>query len=286
MTTLNNKNKENPQTVGDFLNFAGFKLQCFENPKLESEILLSFALDKERVWLKTNSDYLLTEKEIAKFREITEKRKKHIPLAYITGYKIWNDLKIAVSPDVLIPRDETEILMKYIIENLRNFEVKTVLDIGTGSGCLSIFCGKKFPEAKITALDISPKALEIGEKNAANHNVEIKFIQSDLLEKIPRKNHDIIIANLPYVPESIEITEDVKKEPYNAIFSGEDGLDLIRKLAKQIKSREILFQELWLEFWTEQESGIATIFQDYKVEFLPDLAGDTYFAKITPQTNT
>lgn len=342
MSELNIKNIENPQSVEGFLNFAEFELKKLPQPKIEAEMLMCFALKKERVWLKTHTDYFLTENESAKSREFIEKRKNNIPLAYITGYKIWNGLKITVSPDVLIPRDETEILANYIVGSSqknksglvsyrnhtspdlnfsRDFPVKNILDIGTGSGCLSIFMARNFPDAQVTALDICPKALNIAKKNAANHNVEIKFIQSDLLENIlisplfrqrgelkgclnqdqtppsPRLissggtkkiplNFDIIIANLPYVPTHIEITEDVKKEPYNAIFSGEDGLNLIRKLAEQIKSREILFQELWLEFWTEQEIAIATIFQDYKVEFLPDLAGDTYFAKITPQTNT
>ena len=290
MTNSNNKFTENPQSVEDFLNFAGFQLNKFPNPKIESEMLLSFALEKERVWLKTHADYILTDKESEKSREIIEKRKNNIPLAYIRGWKMWCNMKIEVSPEVLIPRDETEILANYILENSRNLEVKTILDIGTGSGCLAIFCGKRFPNAEITAIDISPEALSIAKENSKTHNVKIKFIESDLLDEVPAKNFDIIIANLPYVPTDIEITEDVKKEPYDAIFSGEDGLDLIRKLAEQLKSRcapqgggEISFHELWLEFWTAQESEIKNIFADYDVEFFPDFSGDTYFAKISPK---
>jgi len=332
MTNSNNKFTKNPQSVEDFLNFAGnsFKLpllvpstregeveKMFENPVLEAEMLLSFALNKDRVWLKTHGDYILTDKEAAKSREIIERRKNNEPLAYIRGWKMWCDLKIEVSPDVLIPRDETEILANYILESSQKtkFELtqvrthtssnlnfsrdfpRTILDIGTGSGCLSIFCAKKFPTASITAIDICPKALNIAKKNARNHGVKINFIESDLLScfqvpldkggfrgisKIPR-NFDLIIANLPYVPTNIEITEDVKKEPHDAIFSGSDGLDLIRKLAEQLKSREILFHELWLEFWTAQEDAIKNIFAEYDIEFLPDLSGDTYFAKICPK---
>ncbi len=289
------KNTENLQTVGDFLNFAvkyfAFPLsteeteketeKTFLNPQLEAEMLLSFALGKERVWLRTHQDYILNAKESAKFREIIERRKNNEPLAYIRGWKIWCDMKIVVSPDVLIPRDETEILANYILKNSRNFKPKTILDVGTGSGCLAIFLAKKFPRTEVTALDICPKALNIAKKNAQNQQVQIKFLQSDLLEKISRKNFDIIVANLPYVPENISVSKDVRKEPAHAIFSGADGLDLIRKLAEQLKFREILFRELWLEFWPAQETEIKKIFAEYNVEFLPDLGGDTYFAKIT-----
>jgi release factor glutamine methyltransferase len=315
MFSSNNKFLTNPQTIEDFLNFAGFQLKKFPNPQLEAEMLISFSLGKGRVWLKTHQDYILNAKEAVKSREIIERRKNNEPLAYIRRWKMWNNFKIEVSSDVLIPRDETEILANYIFNNSqknksglipsrtcispdlffsRDFEPKTILDIGTGSGCLAIFCAKKFPEAEITAIDICPKALNIAKKNARTHNVKINFIESDLLScfQVPLekggfrgilKKYDIIIANLPYVPENTEITEDVKKEPHNAIFSGTDGLDLIRKLAEQLKSREILFHELWLEFWTAQETEIKNIFAEYNVEFLPDLSGDTYFARITPR---
>ncbi len=333
MSKSNFENIGNPQSVEDFLNFAGFLLKEFKNPTLEAELLLSLALEKDRVWLKTHHDYLLTADEARKSREFLERRKNHEPLAYIRGWKMWCDMKIKVSPDVLIPRDETEILANYILGNKseltqvrtcpspdlnfsRDFEPKTILDIGTGSGCLAIFCAKNFPQAEVTAIDISPKALQIAKENAQTHKVEINFIESDLLENIhisplfrqrgelkgclnkdqtppsPRlilsggtsrdpQNFDIIIANLPYVPDDIEVTEDVRKEPHNAIFAGEDGLDLIRRLAEELKSREISFHELWLEFWTAQEKEIKKIFAGFSVEFLPDLSGDTYFAKIT-----
>ena len=298
MFAHNHKNIGNPQFIEDFLNFAKLELSEIDNPSLEAELLMCFALGKSRTWIKINNKESITENEESKFREILEKRKNNIPMAYILGYKIWNDLKIEVSPNVLIPRDETDILANYIIKNSRDFEVKNILDIGTGSGCIAIFMAKNFPDAQITALDISTKALKIAKKNAKNNDVKIYFIKSDLLNeisfvnslpdkgeregvsKIPRK-FDIIIANLPYVPEDIEVEEDVKKEPYNAIFSGEDGLDLIRKLAEQLKSREILFQELWLEFLPQQKKEITKIFDEFSVEFYPDLGGEIYFARIT-----
>ncbi len=297
------KNIENSQTLGDFLNFAKSQLFKFTNPQLEAEMLLSFCLKRDRAWLKTHPEYILTKDETQKSREIIEQRKNNIPLAYIRGWKMWNNLKIKVSPDVLIPRDETEILANYIWESAQenksrpaqvrkdispdlNFSrdfPKTILDIGTGSGCLAIFCAKKFPKAEVTAIDICSKALKIAQENAQTHQVKIDFIKSDLLDKIPAKKYDIIIANLPYVPTNIEITADVRKEPSRAIFAGKDGLDLIRKLAEQLKSREISFHELWLEFWTAQEDEIKNIFAEFSVEFYPDLSGDTYFAKITPK---
>lgn len=307
MSDSNNNDNKNPQSIGDFLFFAKNQLTQFDHPLLEAEMLMSFVTENPRSWIKIHDTDKLSTEQGELFMQSVAKRTENIPLAYIMEYKIWSELKIHVSPAVLIPRDETELLAQYILESSqknksglnvskdqsspdlnfsRDFDVTSVLDIGTGSGCLAIFCGKIFPSATITAVDICPEALKVGKKNAKEHDIAIEFIESDLLTKIPQKKYDIVIANLPYVPTTIEITEDVKKEPYDAIFSGKDGLDLIRKLAEQLKSREILFHELWLEFWTAQESEITQIFTEYDVEFYPDLSGDTYFAKITPQTNS
>ncbi len=280
--SVNNKNYENPQTVGDFI-FWGenfLKNHQIPNPKLESELLLAFILGKNRIWLKTNLKEILTTEQQQKLREILAQRKQKIPLAYILGYKIWNNLEIEVSPAVLIPRDETEILMTHILETSRDFPIKKILDIGTGSGCIALFLQKNFPPAQVLAVDISAESLKIAQKNAQKHQTEINFRQSDLLSGVQENNFDLIVANLPYVPADLAVSAEVKQEPARAIFSGKDGLDLIRKLAEQLKSREISFKELWLEFLPQQANQIAEIFADYSVEFYPDLAGDIYFARI------
>ena len=281
MSDSNNKNNKNPQSVGDFLCFAKKQLNQFDHPLLEAEMLMSFVTEKNRSWIKIHDKDELSTQQAESFLNSVQKRTKNIPLAYITGYKIWNELKIEVSADTLIPRDETEILAHNIVNNSRDFTVKSIADIGTGSGCLAIFLAKQFPAASVTAIDISAKALDIAQKNAHTHDVNIRFIESDLLTEIPREHYDIIVANLPYVPTDIAITKDVEKEPYGAIFSGTDGLDAIGALSHQLKKYDVTFGELWLEFWTPQEVAIATLFNDYKVEFYPDLSGDTYFAKIT-----
>ncbi len=263
------------------------ELSELPNSRLESEVLLSAVLKKERTWLRTHDETELSESQVKLFKENIALRKERVPVAYILGYKIWNDLKIWVDQNTLIPRDETEILVQKILDY--NYPLVkgglggiSVLDIGTGSGCISVFLKIQFPEAEVTGLDISPEALNIARKNAEQHRVAIKFIKSDLLSEVTKKTHyDIIVANLPYVPVSDSLAPEIYQEPGSAIFSGTDGLDLIRELAKQLIEKQISFNQLWLEFLPSQKAGITKIFSSFKVEFITDSGESVFFARIS-----
>jgi len=269
------------KTVSEVLVFGRQKLDQLENPQLEAEVLLSIVLGKDRTFLKKYPEYHVGFFERMQFRRFIKLRQFRYPMAQILGFKNWADLKIFVSKDVLIPRDETEILVHRIVSELRNFTPKKILDVGTGSGNIAIFCAQKFPEAGVIALDISQSALCIAQKNMRQHKVRIEFLHSDLLQKIDTKSHfDLIIANLPYVPRDVSVSSEVKKEPNLAVFSGEDGLDHIRKFRQQLKSKQISFRELWLEFLPTQASEIQKIFAPYRLTFFPDAGGDIFFAKV------
>ena len=265
--------------------WASKRLQNLENPRLEAEILLAAVLGRDRVFLKKYPQYRLNIFEWARFYQWIRKRWRHVPVAHILGFKNWADLKIFVSKKVLVPRDETEILVHKILESdigeCRPQKVK-ILDVGTGSGNIAIFCVKKFPKSDVWALDISRSALRLARRNARFHKANIHFLCSDLLQKVPSKSHfDLIIANLPYVPKKLPVSPEVRREPISAIFSGEDGLDHIRAFQKQLYEKKISFHETWLEFFPFQKSEIRKIFMPYRTEFFSDMGGEIFFAKIS-----
>lgn len=163
-----------------------------------------------------------------------------IPDAYKQGWITFYGMAFDVTPDVLIPRPETEMLVNEVKDFLSNHPLlsPTVVDVGTGSGCLAISVAKLFPKAKITAVDLSERALNVAKRNAAKHAVtNIDFIVNDLLENADG-NFDVVVANLPYIPHSRlkELDSSVIDfEPILALDGGSDGFDLYRKLFSQLK---------------------------------------------------
>lgn len=274
------------------------------NPKFEAEVLLSAVCNTQRTWLRTHDTFRLNLQQQISFVWFLFRRKKRLPVAYILGYKNWCGMRIRVNQHTLIPRDETEILVDHIKNFPRNSSPQKILDIGTGSGCIALALRRVFLASAITGIDISNKALAIAKKNEASHQAslpmtnhrstvsplvsthpqKIRWLQSDLLANIPAQTpFDLIVANLPYVPTKANPTPEVKQEPHTAIFSGEDGLDHIRRLADQLRQKQILFQELWLEFLPQQKSLIQPIFMDLEIHFLGDISGEIFFAVLRPR---
>jgi HemK-like putative methylase len=180
---------------------------------------------------------------------------------------------------VLIPRDETEILIQHIAETEIN--PQSILDMGTGSGCIALALAQKFPKAEVLAVDISRAALSVAKKNFRFHQLKINTAYSDLFSGISAESHfDIIIANLPYVPTSISVSKDVQKEPQEALFSGKDGLDLLRQFAKAIQKKNISYTSLWIEFLPQQWGDIQKIFSHQVITPFRDIGGEIYFAQI------
>lgn len=269
-------------TIKTVLKDAYLKLKDLENPQLEAEVLLAALLNQNRTWLKTHSEQELGEKEHTQFNNWIQKRAQHIPTAYIIGWVKWNGLTLKVTPDTLIPRDETETLCHHISEQTLN-PPDSILDVGTGSGCIACWAKTNFPKARITAIDISTSALEIAKTNAQNLELEIAFLNSDLLSKVEANSHfDLIIANLPYVPEVIKISPEVEAEPRKAIFSDNNGLSHIKRLAAEIEQKSIRYKNLWLEFLPTQADQIAEIFKNSNVQFFKAVSGEIFFAQIRP----
>jgi release factor glutamine methyltransferase len=177
--------------IRQILDWNKKELKNLENPSLESEVILSHVLHCDRTFLKSHSHKKLPLWKWIMNKKIVQKRKKRMPLAYIFGYKNWGDMRIIVHENVLIPRDETEILCHHILQKKRTFSPKRMLDIGTGSGNIALFLTRNYQSAKVIALDISHKALKIARKNVKLHHTKnIHLLHSHLLgsiEPIPMK---------------------------------------------------------------------------------------------------
>lgn len=259
------------------------------SPHLDAEVLLAFVLKKPKEYLMTNPAKKITSSQQKKFSALIVRRQRNIPIPYLTGSKEFYGLNFKINSEVLVPRPETELLVEEAIKIIRQKSPENridVIEVGTGSGCIAITLAKYLPSAKISASDISEKALKTAIKNARLHKVfnKIKFLQGDLLRPImlKKKNVDIIIANLPYLTNK-EIS-GVRHEPKVALYGGKMGVELIERLL--IQSTEVLNPNgiILLEISPTQSKLIDFIIEQQlpgkKVTFFKDLSGRDRVVKI------
>ena len=226
-----------PWTIKKILDWTTehFKKHRIEDPHLEAEILLAHALKTERIKLYIDFEKEPDKNGLEVFKGYITRRMKKEPAAYITGHKYFMSLDLKVTPDVLIPRPETELLIENAIELSKAFNGKiSALDIGTGSGAIAVSLAKFIDNIEIYATDSSKKALDIALENAKRHKVEgkIKFIEADLFPNDGLK-FDIIISNPPYIrtADVRELQPEVKDfEPIAALDGGADGLEYYRRI--------------------------------------------------------
>ena len=211
-------------------------------PRLDVEVLLQKVLgDVDRLYILLNLDRILSDDEEKEFISYINERMNNRPIAYIVGNREFMGLDFYVKEGVLIPRPDTEILVEEVIELAKDKGDINILDIGTGSGAITVSLAKYLPNAKITSVDIEDIPLEVGRINAKSNEVEdrVKFIKSNLFENIDKDmKFDIIVSNPPYIKREVVETLDkqVKDyEPYTALEGGEDGLDFYREITKQSK---------------------------------------------------
>lgn len=212
---------------------ALFKAEQILRNKIETEILLAdyYGISRERIF--THPSAKISGKNFNGFLAKCASRAHGKPLAYLTHHKEFFGLDFYVDERVLIPRSETEILIEMVVDPT------SICDIGTGSGCIAISLAKAWPDAKITACDISSEALKVAKKNAKIHDVldRVEFIKSDLMSAVSGRHFDCIVANLPYIAENEKHLVDkevLDYEPKEALFGGKTGLELFEKLFKQL----------------------------------------------------
>ena len=229
-----------------------FRDRGIKEARLEADLLLARALQKDRVYLYANYERPLDKKEREKYKDFIRRRIKGEPAAYILGYKEFMSLSFCVNPAVLIPRPDTETLVETALSLAEEHSITSICDVGTGSGIIAISLAVYLPEARVYAVDISETALDLAAENARQHNVELHLYQSDLLEDYQGERPvDLITANLPYVPEAewLHLEASVRDfEPRQALIGGGDeGLDLYARFipqAEKLLRRGIILMEI------------------------------------------
>lgn len=206
-----------------------------EGPKLKARLLLQYILKKQRQYLIIYDNKEVEKKEQWEYFVNIEKLANGVPLQHITHHQEFMKMDFYVDENVLIPRPDTEILVEETIKIAKKMNKPQILDLCTGSGAIAISIAKNVPDAKVYAIDISPKALEIAKKNAKELDAKVKFIESDLFSKIGKTKFDIIVSNPPYIKKDIMsyLSKEVRKEPEIALDGGIDGLDFYRKITTQ-----------------------------------------------------
>lgn len=237
-----------------------------ESPKLKARLLMQFILKKPRQYIIVNDMQELNKNEEKEYIQAIKKLRQGIPLEHITHQKEFMKLNFFVDENVLIPRQDTEILVEEVIKIAEKINAKKILDLCTGSGAIAISLAKYLPQSEITAIDISKEALKIANKNAIVNQVEnqIKFINSDMFTNLQDEKFDIIVSNPPYIKTNVieNLDEEVKKEPYIALAGGEDGLYFYKKIIKQSNEYLKYGGYLCLEIGFDQKIDVIELIEN------------------------
>jgi len=209
------------------------------SPRMNAETLLMFVLGVNRAFLYAHPERELTTEEKSRYDEVISQRAAGVPSQYITGHQEFWGLDFVVSPEVLIPRPETEHLVETVLELAREVPRPRIVDVGTGSGCIALALSNELKNAEVYGVDLSGDALEIARANAARLQLDarVRFLRSDVLEALADESDlDFVVSNPPYVghDEADKVQRSVFEfEPRMAVFAGEHGLDVIRPLIEQ-----------------------------------------------------
>ena len=229
--------------------------------RLESRVLATFAWNVSPAWLIAHDTDPLAATQIMTFASLLGRRLAGEPIAYLTGTREFYGRPFQVSPDVLIPRPETELLVELALERIPPGQALEVLDLGTGSGCIAISLALERPHARITAVDRSAAALAIAQRNADILNARVDFLTSDWFETLAGRRFDLIVSNPPYiaVADPHLTCGDVRFEPLSALAAGQDGLDDLRQLAVAACAHLKPGGGLLLEHGYDQADAVQTL---------------------------
>ena len=257
-----------------------------ERARLDAEQLLLHILsrrdpERNRAWLLAHANDPTSRDARAEFDVLLRRRLTGEPIQYITGKAEFYGLPFRVTQDVLIPRPETEHLVEKVLELAANFSEPRIVDVGTGSGIIAVALTHKLTSATVTAIDLSSSALAIAQENAERNGVahHIRFLEGDLLAPATEERFEIIVSNPPYVPASdrASLAVEVRNhEPTLALFAGEDGLDVFRRLIPAAFAALTPGGYVALEIGYGQDEAIRALLADAKfeqIEFVPDLQG-------------
>jgi len=260
---------------------AQLEASRIESSRISAEVLIFHVLECDRAHLFAHPERELSTTEQQQYEALISRRAAGEPLQYITGHQEFWKADFLVSPAVLIPRPETEHLIEAVLDLVHHFALGPklkMIDVGTGSGAIAVTLAREFPQAEVHAVDLSPEALAVAAHNAQRLSARVQFSPSDVLAAVSRDaSFDFVVSNPPYVGfnEADKVQEVVKHyEPHIALFAGDEGLDIIRRLIPQ--SLEALRPGGWLlmEVGFSQSQAVMNLLTGWhNVHSIPDLAG-------------
>lgn len=260
-------------TIDTWLEIGAHELrEVAERPRREAEILLGALLQKERLYLITHGD---EEHEVDGFYEVLQRRCQNEPIEYITSKVSFYSQEFYIAKGALIPRPETEILIEKLLEKLDLSTKESIVEVGVGSGVISIVLAQHLKDASFLATDISQEAIIIAQKNVnlKQMNERIDIIQTDLLDGIDKKI-DILVSNPPYIEDGLVLGENLSYEPQNALYGGKVGDEILHRLIDEAFSRDVRI--LACEMGYDQKDKIEAYTQGMafkSLEFYSDYAG-------------
>jgi release factor glutamine methyltransferase len=269
---MTSSSKSSPTTVSRALAASGLI-------PFEAKILLGHVLRRDRAWLAAHGDQPMTAHEAKTFDALARRRRDGEPVAYLTGRREFYGLDLEVTPDVLIPRPETELLVELALVRIDANERTEVLDLGSGSGAIALAIASERPHSAVLGADVSAAAVALARRNASRLNVgNVAFIESDWFSAVPRKRYDAIIANPPYVAAGDEhLSEgDLRFEPPAALAAGADGLNAIRTIIAGAAAYLSAGAWLLIEHGYDQADAVLAMLRDAQfsdVQSRRDLAG-------------
>lgn len=252
-----------------------------ERARQDAETLLLGVLEKNRAWLLAHMDEDLDHDVVIRYMVRLALRDKGEPIQYIAGQCEFYGLPIKVSPGVLIPRPETEHLVDRALLLSARFQAPRIVDVGTGSGIIAVALAHKLPAANLTAIDLSSSAIAIAKENAERNGVagRIRFHEGDLLAPVAEERFEIVVSNPPYVPEAdhASLAVEVRSyEPALALFAGDDGLEVYRRLIPAAFAALTPGGYVVLEIGYDQDEAIRALLAASgfgQIEFVSDLQG-------------
>lgn len=253
-----------------------------DSPRLDAEVLLAHILGVQRIALYTRFDELASEEVRNRYRQLVKQRVEGCPVAYLVGFKEFYNLRFTVTPAVLIPRPETELLVLEAIRFAKPLSTPRIVDVGTGSGAIALTLAKHVPQARMTAIDVSPEALDVARKNAEllKLSSSVRFLQGDLLQPVASEKFDLVVSNPPYIDSEVvkQLPVTVKNfEPKLALDGGLGGTAIIERLATEAKTVLGAGGHLLLEIGADQGKSVPALFERLggygPVTVLPDHAG-------------
>lgn len=246
--------------------------------RLDAQLLLAHATGRTRSWVIANDQFQLDTGTDQRWSALMERRAAGEPLAYLTGEREFHGLTLRVTPDVLIPRPETELLVDWALEFIEPHRPAParVLDLGTGSGAIALALKQARPECQLTGIDVSLAALKVAGANGARLDLPVYWLQSDGLAALADETFDVIVANLPYVADQDPHLADLRHEPQLALTSGPDGLDAIRSVVQAAPAHLSPQGWLLLEHGRDQATEVSACLRSRgyrEIQTRMDLAG-------------